>query len=88
MALTKTCMSFKRRVVWRTLCLRSSFVVTPARRSHSQVRPRSWQNLHTGDLPGEVLWEVIRMEHLVFRVRHLLHALEIDSFFLTFVFYR
>ena len=28
------------------------------------------------------------MEHLVFRVRHLLHALEIDSFFLTFVFYR
>lgn len=28
------------------------------------------------------------MEHLVFRVRHLLHALEIDSFFLMFVFYR
>lgn len=28
------------------------------------------------------------MEHLVFRVRHLLHALEIDSFFLIFVPYR
>jgi hypothetical protein len=28
------------------------------------------------------------MEHLVFRVRHLLHALEIDSFFLMLVFYR
>lgn len=28
------------------------------------------------------------MEHLVFRVRHLLHALEIDSFFLAFVFCR
>lgn len=27
------------------------------------------------------------MEHLVFRVRHLLHALEIDSFFLMFVFF-
>jgi hypothetical protein len=67
----KTCASSQNLSASSSFRRRSSFLVRPQGRSHSQVNPRSSQNRHTGRSP----------EHLVLRRRQWAQALKTDHLF-------